>query len=170
MGVPSSEYLFGNPTLSGDQRLTMNIFGRTQQLWFAGDFDPTLATGVDQTALRALVPVDRAGRKLHPIGPGFDNRIPQTLANGQVVLTTVTDNVSTNARNFMLSPSGWSQSASLFKYFSFGERVRMRMSGDFFNVFNHPINVSPNATTGLVDLSRQANDPRIIQLGARVEW
>jgi hypothetical protein len=170
MGVPSSEYLFGNPTLSGDQRLTMNIFGRRQKLWFAGDFDPTLATAVDQAALRAIVPVDRNGRRIHPVGPNFDNRIPQTLANGQVVLTTITDNVSSNARNFMLGPPSWSQSVSLFKYFSFGERLKMRASGDFFNVFNHPVDVAPNATTGLIDLGRQQNDPRIIQLGLRMEW
>ncbi|MEO8657899.1 MAG: hypothetical protein ABI693_05485 [Bryobacteraceae bacterium] len=170
MGVPSTEFISTNPALNGDQRLTMNIFGKNQMLWYAGDFNPALATNVDASKLQALVPVDRGARAIHPIGPSFDNRVPQTLANGNVVLTTVTDNVSWNARNFMLGPPSWNQDLSIFKYFNFTERVRLRVNADFFNAFNHPTNRNPAATTGLIDLSRQANAPRIIQLGARVEW
>ena len=33
----------------------------------------------------------------------------------------------------MLGPSGWNQDLSLFKYFQFGEHVRLRFSADFFN-------------------------------------
>jgi len=170
--VPSSEFIAKNPALSGDQRMTMNIFGKSQQLWFAGDFDPTQASNVNSSALQTLVPVDRGQRAIHPIGPNFDNRVPQTLANGTVVLTTITDNVSWNARNFMLGPGSWNQDLSLFKYFTITERVRFRLSGDFFNSLNHPNATAQllNRTTGLLDISRQSNDARIIQLGARLEW
>ena len=109
MGVPSTEFIQKNPSLSGDERLTMSIFGRNQKLWFAGDFDPTGATNVDAAKLTALVPVDRGQRAIHPLGPKFDNLVPQTLANGTVVLTNITDLVSWNARNFMLGPGGWNQ-------------------------------------------------------------
>lgn len=170
MGVPSTEFIFKNPALSSDQRLNMTIFGRNQQLWYAGDFDPTLATNVDQAKLTALVPVARGSRAIHPLGPSFDNRLPQTLANGTVLLTSITDNVSWNARNFMLGPPSWNQDLSIFKYLTITERFRMRLSSDFFNAFNHPNNRNPAQTTGLIDLSRQANAPRIIQLGARLEW
>jgi hypothetical protein len=44
------------------------------------------------------------------------------------------------------------------------------MSADFFNVFNHPLLNNPNPTTGLINLSSQPNSPRIIQLGARMEF
>jgi hypothetical protein len=44
------------------------------------------------------------------------------------------------------------------------------MSGDFFNSFNHPNLNNPDATTGLINLSSQPNAPRIIQVGARVEF
>jgi hypothetical protein len=170
MGVPSNEYLTGNPALSGDQRMNMTIFGQNQKLWFAGDFDPTQATNVNAARLQSLVPIDRGARTMHPIGPNLDNLVPQTLADGTVVKTSITDNVSYNARNFMLTPSSWSQDVSLYKYFYFGERVKMRLSGDFFNVFNHPLLNLPNATTGLINLSSQPNSPRIIQIGARVEF
>ena len=170
MGNAATEYQFANPSLNPDQRLNMNIFGQNQLLWFAGDFNPTQASGVDASALQNLVPVARGSRRIHPLGAGFNNQLPQTLADGTVVQTLVTDNVSWNARNFMLGPSSFSQDVTLFKYFSFTERIRLRMSGDFFNVFNHPNLNNPDATTGLINLSSQPNSPRIIQIGARLEF
>ena len=170
MGVSSGKYLFGDPQISADQRLGMSIFGKTQVLWFKGDFDPTQATGVDQTALQALVPLDRSARVLRPVGTAFDNRVAQKLADGSVRLTSVADMVNWNARNFMRGPGAFSQDASIFKNIPIRESVRLRFTADFFNVFNHPLNLAPNNGTGLQDLSLQSNDPRIIQLTARFEW
>ena len=169
-GVSSGDYLFGNPSLSSDKRLNLTIFGKNQQLYFAGDFNPTGATNVNLSQLEALVPVDRSQRILRPIGPGLDNRVPQTLANGMVVNTPIGDNVNPNSRNFILGPASWNQDLTAFKYFDLTERAKLRFNADFFNAFNHPNNVLPNTTTGLIDLSRQANDPRIIQFGLRLEW
>ena len=59
---------------------------------------------------------------------------------------------------------------SLFKNFAFTETAKLRFTADFFNAFNHPINLNPNAGTGLQDMSQQANDPRIIQMSLRFEW
>jgi len=168
--VSSGDYLFGDPTLSADQRLTMNINGRHQRLWFRGDFNPSSATNVDLAKLQALVPVDRSQRILRPLGAGLDNRLPQQLADGTIRETPVIDMLSWNPRNFYLGPRSWNQDLSIFKYFDFTERVRMRFTSDFFNFFNHPNDPRPNATTGLQDLSQQTNDPRIIQFSVRLEW
>jgi len=46
----------------------------------------------------------------------------------------------------------------------------MRFSADFFNVFNHPNDVAPDAVTGLQDLGRQLNDSRTIQFSLRTEF
>jgi hypothetical protein len=170
MGVSSGLYMFGDPSLPADQRLEMNIFGRPQRLWFRGDFDPTLATGVDAAKLRQLVPVDRSQRVLKPVGTAFDNRIQQRLADGTVVLTSLTENLNWNARNFFRGPGFWNQDLSIFKNISITERIRTRLTADFFNALNHPVDVNPNASTGLQDLSTQANSPRIIQFSMRVEW
>jgi hypothetical protein len=156
--------------LSSGKRLTMNIFGQNQMLWFAGDFDPTQATGVNLSSLEQLVPTDRSARNIHPLGSNFDNLVPQTLKDGTVVQTNITDNLSWNARNYMIGPRSWDQDVSAFKYFNITERIRLRMSGDFFNVFNHPNLNNPNPTTGLINLSSQLNSPRIIQVGARLEF
>ena len=170
MGNASSEYQFKNPALNSGQHLNLNVFGQNQELWFAGDFDPTQATGVNLAALEALVPVARGSRNIHPLGAGFNNQLTQTLAGGTVVQTGITDTLSWNARNFMLGPWAWNQDVSAFKYFNFTERIKLRMSGDFFNVFNHPNLNNPNPTTGLINLSSQPNSPRIIQVGARLEF
>jgi len=170
LSVNAAEYLFGNPALSADQRLTLTLNGRPQRLYFRGDFDPTRATGVDAQKLQALVPVDRGARILHPLGAAFDNRLPQTLANGTSRLTSITDTVSFNSRAFFLGPRAWNTDVSFFKNFSLSERTKLRFTADFFNFFNHPNDVNPNATTGLQDLSQQTNDPRIVQFSARIQW
>ncbi len=148
MGNSASEYQFGNPALSSNKRLTLNIFGQNQKLWFAGDFDPTQASNVNLAALEQIVPVARGSRTIHPLGPNNDNFLPQTLADGTVVQTPITDNLSWNTRNFMLGPPSWNQDISAFKYFNFTERIRLRMSGDFFNAFNHPTAEQPESGDG----------------------
>jgi len=170
MGVDAGRYLFGDPTLTADQRLEMNIFGRRQRLWFRGDFDPRLATNVDPAALQQLVPVDRSQRVLRPVGDRYDNRIPMVLANGTVRYTSITDMLNWNARNFFRGPGSWNTDVALFKNIHITERIRTRITADFFNVFNHPVDVNPSASTGLQDLSQQANAPRIIQFSLRVEF
>jgi len=170
MGVSAAQYLFGDPTLNADQRLLMTYAGRPQRLWFRGNFNPTLATNVDQQALQALIPLNQADRVMRPLGPNLDNRLPQTLANGTTRMTPITDTVNWNARNFFRGPGAWTMDASLFKNFQLAEKVQLRFTADFFNMLNHPLDNNPNATTGLQDLATQPNDPRIVQFSARISW
>jgi hypothetical protein len=170
MGVSASSYLFGNPSLTDDQRLLMTFAGRQRRLWFAGDFNPTLATNVDQVALQALVPLDRAQRKLHPVGANFSNQIQQVLANGTMRNTSIADTVKWNSRAFYKGPGAWNTDISAFKNFNITEQIRLRFTADFFNSFNHPNDASPDVTTGLQDLSVQTNDPRTIQFSLRLTW
>jgi hypothetical protein len=170
MGVSSGRYLFGDPTLSADQRLEMTYNGVRQRLWFKGDIEPSKATDVDMAALTQLVPLDRTQRVLRFLNPDGTNRLPQTLANGTVRLTGINDNVVWNARSFFRGPGAWNQDVSLFKNFQFAERVKLRFTADFFNMLNHPNDGGVNSTTGLQDLSVQSNDPRIVQLSLRLEW
>lgn len=168
-----ANYLWADPNLSADQRLSLNYAGTNSVLYFRGDFDPTLAKGVDQSRLQALVPVNRAQRAIHPVssnGTTYNNQVQAKLANGQVVNASITDNFTWNAKNFLLGPRSWSEDLSIFKYFSITERIKLRLTGDFFNAFNHPNDNNPNTTTGLINMSSQKNDPRIIQLTGRIEW
>jgi hypothetical protein len=168
--VSSGLYLFGDPTLSADQRLLLSFAGRPQRLWFRGDFDPNRATNVNAQALQALVPASQADRILRPLGPNLDNQLPQTLANGTIRRTSITETVNPNARAFFRGPGAWNLDLSLFKNFMITEKVQFRFTADFFNAPNHPLDGSPNASTGLQDLSTQPNAPRIIQFSGRLSW
>jgi hypothetical protein len=169
MGVNANERLFGDPTLSKDERFDVYVFGRQRQVYFRGDFDSKQATGANATQLLTLVPADYSQRILRKLGAN-NNQIPQTLANGTVVNTGVTDLLNWNARNFYQGPGMWNEDLSFYKDFRFRERYRLRFTGDFFNAFNHPNSVNPDTTTGLLDLTQQVNDPRIIQFSAKFEF
>ncbi len=170
MGVDASRYLFGDPTLDSDQRLEMTYNRLHQRLWFRGYMEPGLASDVDKSALQALVPVERSQRVYRPVGAGFDNRVQMQLADGSVRNTSISENLSWNARNFFRGPGAWNTDLSMFKNIYFTERIKTRLTADFFNAFNHPLDLNPSTSTGLQDLSRQANDPRIIQFSLRVEF
>lgn len=170
----SDKYLFGDPLLSEDQRVEMTIFGRRQRLWIRGDFDPSSATNVTGGDLNALVPVDRSQRVVRPLGPNFDNRLPQTLANGTTRLTPIGELYNPTPRAFITGPGAWNLDLSLFKWFDITESVKLRLTADFFNFLNHPVDIEPDNqtvySTGLQDLSQQLNEPRIIQLSLRLNW
>ncbi len=169
MGNDPGLLQFGNPSLSSGQRLHLTYNNVNQLLWFRGYFDPTGASNVNTAALESLVPADWTQRVLRPRGADQGNDVPLTV-NGVTTNVYAGDMVSPNARNYMLGPGAWNQDLTLIKYFSLTERVRLRLSGDFFNSFNHPNLNTPNNSTGLIDLSSQPNAARIIQLGARIEF
>jgi hypothetical protein len=169
--VSSANYLFGDPTLEANERLELTFGGRRQRTFFRGNFNPTLASDVDQAALERLVPANLADRVLRPINPvRNDNTVPMVLADGTVRNTSITDTVSWNSKNFFRGAGAWNADISVFKHFYINEDINLRFTADFFNAFNAPMDVNPNATTGLQDLSVQANEPRIIQFSLRLNW
>lgn len=168
--LPSSQWVFSDPILSPDQRVELTFNGRRRRLWIKGDFNPAGATNVTGGDLLALVPANRAQRAIHPQGPNFDNRLPQTLANGTVRTTPIGDAYNFTPRGFIMGPGGWNADISVFKWFDISESVKLRFTADFFNALNHPVDIDPDFGTGLQDLSQQRNDPRIIQLSVRLNW
>jgi hypothetical protein len=169
--VNSQRYLFGDPTLDKSERLELTFGGRQQVVFFKGDFNPEAATGVDQAALQRLVPSDRGQRTLRPLNPDRgDNSLPQVLGDGSIRFTNINDNVSWNPRNFFLGAGEWNVDLSLFKTFQISEDMNVRFTADFFNAFNTPMDPDPDQTSGLQDLGRQTNQPRIIQFSLRFSW
>ena len=170
-GVSSGRYLFGDPTLSESERPVITFGGQTQVVFFAGDFNSANpAIGGDVAGLQRVINPDRSQRILRPLGTNFNNRLPQQLADGSIVQTGITDHVNWNPKNFFRGPGRWNTDISLFKTFDITETVNARFSADFFNAFNAPMNRSPSSTSGLQNLGRQANEPRIIQFSLRFNW
>lgn len=146
-----------DPRLSKSEQQVINYQERRQLLYFAGYFD---ATGTGLTNYRPA---------LAPPGADGSNNVPVTLSSGETVDVPY---VAYNSmpRNFIQGPSNWNADFSLFKNFQIRENMRLRVTADAFNLFNHPNNKDPDLTTGLVDLGVSANAPRIIQFSARFDF
>src|SRR5262249_45374209 len=68
------------------------------------------------------------------------------LKNGTIQRTTFNDNLHPWRQQYLPGVRQWNQDASLFKRIAITERVWLRFSADFFNVFNAPGN--PNSISG----------------------
>lgn len=146
-----------DPRLSGSEQKVITFQGTQSLLYFAGAFDPT-GTGLTNYQPALIVP-----------GPNHDNLIPVQLKDGST-LNVPYDVYTSIPQNFIQGPKNWGMDASLFKNFPIRESVRLRFTADAFNVLNHPNNLNPNSTTGLIDLSQSANEPRIIQFSLRLDF
>jgi hypothetical protein len=69
-----------------------------------------------------------------------------------------------------MGPGAWNMDLGLHKNFKLREHLDGRLSADLFNFFNHPTDDPPDGKTGLQNLSRQTNNPRIIQFSLRFDW
>jgi hypothetical protein len=76
------------------------------------------------------------------------------------------------AENLVRGPGVEDWDASLFKTFKFGEHVSYQLHGDAFNVFNHPnyMTVDSNLGDGQFGQVTAAHDPRILQVGMKLEF
>jgi hypothetical protein len=64
----------------------------------------------------------------------------------------------------------WNIDTSLSKTFPIHERVRLRLAGDFFNVFNHPNNPNTIGGDGFLNCRNSGLTPRALQLGLLLSW
>ncbi len=170
MSPAASLYSFGDPHIAADQRPDFLWSGKVSKLWFKGYFDPTQAKNVTGGDIYALVPVDRSKRVLTQVGSSFNNQLAQTLSNGSIRQTSITEMYNWSPRANIMGPGFWNADIGVYKNFPLRESLTMRFKADFFNAFNHPNNTAPNATTGIQNLSNQANDGRTIQFSLRLDW
>ena len=72
-----------------------------------------------------------------------------------------------------MGPSNWLMDASLLKFFSITESVRLRFNADLFNVLNRQGLVNPDSA-GIASLQNSYGGsgfrPRQLQLTLRLEW
>jgi hypothetical protein len=87
--------------------------------------------------------------------------------------------------NSLVGPGAWTANLGLHKSFSLTERMRLKVEGNFMNVFNHPNKANPNAdlSAGLGQITgtqsgnqllnptvTNNNGERHIWVGARIEF
>ena len=97
------------------------------------------------------------------------NNVLITLKNGNVVQTPFNTNLHPFRNQYFLGPFAYNQNASAFKSVNLTERIRLRFSADFFNVFNAQGLNQPNAS-GISSLQTSAKAPRSIQLTLRLYY
>jgi len=151
-------FVTGDPRLDRRERRSFMLDGRPVRLYFRGAFDAAGIPGLDgyQPALVQL-------------GPHQDNRVEVTLNDGTTRLVPY-DVYNPAPRHAIEGPRTWNVDLSVFKDLPLRGRSTLRVTADIFNAFNHPNDVDPDPVTGLIDLGRQRNEPRTIQISARFQF
>jgi outer membrane receptor protein involved in Fe transport len=116
---------------------------RTYQHWF--DTCTLNTSGVRQNCIDANQPV------------AFIQTPPYTLRTLSGVLPGVRTEVPTTI------------DLSLFKTFQIHEKARLQLRANAFNLANTPIFGGPNTTSGVIGIG-QVNDPRIVELGLKLNF
>ncbi len=106
------------------------------------------------------------------------NNVNLRLANGSIVQVAVDNGLHPWRQQYRLGPFNWTTDASLLKFFSIGERLRLRMNFDVFNAFNvqglNSPGLNPPTSDGIVTLQNSYGGfglrPRQVQVNARLEW
>jgi hypothetical protein len=58
---------------------------------------------------------------------------------------------------------------SMFKTFQFHEKAKLQFRANAYNLANTPVFGGPNTTSGVIGIG-QVNDPRIVELGLKLNW
>jgi hypothetical protein len=98
------------------------------------------------------------------------NNVWLPMANGSVQRTTFNDNLHPYRNQYNRGPNQWFMDASLFKHINVTERVAMRFTVDFFNVFNNPNNPTGPGSNGVLSTRNSGSDGRTTQLGLRLTF
>jgi hypothetical protein len=151
-------FVTGDPRLEKSARRRFMLDGKPVLLYFRGAFDATGISGLE-----------RYEPALVQLGPGHDNLVEVGLRDGTTRLIPY-DIHNPAPRNSIEGPKTWNVDLSVFKDFPLGGGATLRVTADAFNALNHANDIDPDPVTGLIDLSRQRNEPRTIQLSARIEF
>ena len=114
------------------------------------------------------------GTATSPGNADFDtNVVYLPLNNGSTVRVTADTGLHPFRNQYKMGPSNWLMDASLLKFFSITESVRLRFNADLFNVLNRQGLVNPDGA-GIASLQNSYGGsgfrPRQLQLTLRLEW
>lgn len=158
-------------------------------LWYNGYISAKLINSVNAAGLRngvyglpanykpvesPTIPWPVGGQATDPNSNYYDtNNVFLKLTNGSTVAVTPDTGLHPFRNQYLLGPFNWTQDASMLKFFNLGERARLRVNVDVFNVFN-TLGLNPPGSDGVTTLQSSYGGfgmrPRQVQLGARLEW
>lgn len=135
--------LVGTPGGVYSSGVNPKLSNPTYQQWF--DTCTLNTSGVRQNCIDANQPV------------AFIQAQPYTLRTLSTVLPGIRTEVPTTL------------DFSLFKTFQIHERAKLQFRANAYNLANTPIFGGPNTTTGVIGIG-QVNDPRIVELGLKLNF
>jgi len=140
---------------------------------------PNGVMGVPSNYKPAATPLIPAGSTALPANAPANTVVSQfwdtnsvwvPLNNGTVQRVNFNDNLHPWRNQYMPGVRQWFQDASLYKFTKITEQVTIRLSVDFFNVFNNPNNPNAIAGDGVLSTRNSGSGARVTQLGARLIW
>jgi hypothetical protein len=127
-------------------------------------------------AQKPITPWPKGGKPTDPGNADFDtNYVYIQLTNGNNAIQRVSKDTGLHPwrSQYLLGPFNWSTDASLMKFFTITERVRLRINADLFNAFNRQ-GLNGPGSDGIASLANSYGGngirPRQLQLTARIEW
>lgn len=106
-----------------------------------------------------------------PMFPYYDTNIVWVKLNdGTMQQTTFDTGLHPWRRQYLPGVRQWDMDASLFKNIAITERVNLRLTADFFNVFNHPGNPNSISGAGILNTQESGNESREVQFSLRLAW
>ncbi|MBI2686358.1 MAG: carboxypeptidase regulatory-like domain-containing protein [Acidobacteria bacterium] len=149
---------------------------RPAYMWFNGYLSPTVVnaarngvTGVPADYKPYLAPINNT-----PGTTNFgNNNVSVPLKNGTSAVTGFSPGPSGSnpfSQTILQGPKNYQADISLYKVFSFTEKVRLRINVDAFNAFNIQGRVNPNTTDGIQSLQSSYWTPRQIQMTMRLSF
>ena len=155
-------------------------------LWWNGYIPPQQINSVDASgrpngvmgvpsdykpAGQPVIPWPQKPSPSDPLYPYYGtNTVWITLKDGTLQRTTYDNNLHPWRNQFLPSVRQWGTDASLFKQFSFHERLKIRFAVDFFNVLNHPGNPNSVAGDGVLSVRTSGSGARVTQFSLRTSW
>ena len=125
-------------------------------------------------ALRPVNPWPKGGLPSDPGANDYDtNVVYLKLNNGSTMRVNYDTGLHPWRNQHRLGPFNWTTDASLLKFFSITERVRLRANFDIFNVFNNQ-GLNTPGSDGILSLASSFGGfgfrPRQVQVTMRLEW
>jgi hypothetical protein len=98
------------------------------------------------------------------------NNVWVPLKNGTTQIVGYNNGLNPWRNQYLPGVRQWNLDASLMKNFPIHERVALRFTADFFNVFNHPDNPNTIGGDGFLNCQASGQTPRVLQLTLRLTW
>ena len=175
----NADFIYAIPFFRTQHGFAGHVLGGWQLgglVYTNGGIPYTVTTSADPAGLGLLDSASAAGARPNQIGdPSAGPNIHKRLSwfnTGAFVADTSPTAPGSERRGSVRGP-GWQRwDLALYKNVKFGERATFQFRGETFNTFNHTnfSGITTSNTSSLYGMVTSYRDPRIIQLGAKLDF